>query len=225
MGIGIGKAIILFVAVVGVLSLLFSITSLVKGPGPVGVIDHSSVQAKPSLGSKFTDFDKALAKNMMDKDNDGMCDGCGMTFDQCVDSGMIECTMKKDSIGVLGSTHQHADILVMKGGKAVNLNVPNYFVKSIFLHVEQEPRESMTGRILHVHAINVPLQLFFDSIGMDVDKLELYTNGQKTLKEGYIPKDGDRILLTDSQPPKVEKEIIAVSDFSLQALKKKNAER
>src|SRR3989338_709504 len=41
----------------------------------------------------LTSFDKQLAKQLMDTNNDGRCDICGMPVEQCIDSGQLECNM------------------------------------------------------------------------------------------------------------------------------------
>ncbi len=68
-------------------------------------MNSNSILAK----SKMTEFDRKLAKEIMDKNNDGRCDFCGMMVEMCIEAGMMECTMDPNArIGLLGSDHYHA---------------------------------------------------------------------------------------------------------------------
>src|SRR3989338_6228649 len=76
-------------------------------------------QHKMTLSS----FDRELAKQMMDKNNDGKCDECGMPVEMCIDSGQMECNMVADAkIGVLGYDHIHADWKIYLKGKQLDLS-------------------------------------------------------------------------------------------------------
>ena len=53
----------------------------------------------------FTEYDLALAKELMDKDGDGICDVCGMDVNICIEGGQLQCNMggqtDKLNIGIL----------------------------------------------------------------------------------------------------------------------------
>ena len=165
--------------------------------------------------SKMTEFDVQLAKKLMDKNNDGKCDYCGMDVEMCIDSGMMECTMNSEAkIGLLGSAHEHADFMVYIEGEEIDFNQEKYFVKSAFVHIEPELNNGETGKILHIHAKGIPLWLFFESLGMkfnlecfEIDdkqfcnnennRLRLFVNDIENYEFGnYVPKNLDKILIT-----------------------------
>lgn len=122
------------------------------------------------------------------------------------------------SMGALGSTHIHAIFGLFLDGREITPLPTRYFVKSQYVHVESGDGAA-TGRKIHIHATNVPLELFFKSIGMEfssecfeLDTGDRYCNDGKTLKmfvkhagsewemnnemENYIYKDGDKILIS-----------------------------
>ena len=86
----------------------------------------------------FTEYDLALAKELMDKDGDGICDVCGMDVNICIEGGQLQCNMggqtDKLNIGILDKTkqehHYHADFKVYINGKEIDFAHEKYFVKS-----------------------------------------------------------------------------------------------
>ena len=186
-----------------------------------------------STKSKMTEFDIQLARKLMDKDNDGRCDFCGMDVNLCIDSGMMECTMNpKAKIGLLGFDHIHVDFKVYLNGEMVDFNQKKYFVKSAFAHVESEENNEETGDVLHIHAKGVPLWLFFESLGMefssecfklenaqfcdnDNSKLRIFVNGAENNQfENYTPKSLDKILITYGDGDnEVKKQIRSITDM------------
>ncbi|MBU5537395.1 MAG: hypothetical protein QW818_02335 [Candidatus Aenigmatarchaeota archaeon] len=122
-----------------------------------------------------------------------------------------------ESIGTLGSTHIHADFAIFLNGKKITPLPEQYYVASPYIHVEAGPG---AGSVIHMHATNVPLKMFFNSLGMkltskcfEINKDNKYCNdGVNTLKmfvkhvngtweqnfeyEKYVFKDLDKILIT-----------------------------
>src|SRR3989338_2373038 len=170
----------------------------------------------------FTEYDLALAKELMDKDGDGICDVCGMDIDFCIESGQLQCNMggktDKLNIGVLDKTkqkhHYHADFKVYVEGKELNFNQEQFFVKSRFIHVENDVQGD-SGDVIHMHATGVPLWVFFESIGMKFEtdcftvdtgieycnnakkSLKFYVNGQPNSEFGYyVFNEGDKLLIS-----------------------------
>jgi hypothetical protein len=114
--------------------------------------------------------------------------------------------------GKLGDEHEHAGILVRIFGDKFDFSLPDYQVKSPFIHFE-----SQNGDTIHRHASNVPLGFLFQSIKVGFDdqcfifpdkkpehtfcnnedyQLQFYVNHQKvpTLSD-YVLNEDDRILI------------------------------
>ena len=103
------------------------------------------------------------------------------------------------TMGVLGSQHIHADFKVYVNGQALDFAKPEYYMKSSFMHVDDNQNKEDAGGVLHMHATNVPLWLFFKSIGMNVSKgSKFYLNGKKVDNlDNYVFQDLDKILISD----------------------------
>lgn len=192
---------------------------------------------KESTSLKLSPFDVVLARERMDKNNDGVCDTCGMPIDQCISTGQIDCNMgaNKDAIGVLGSQHIHADFKVYVDGQALDFAKPNYYMKSSFLHVDDNQNKQDAGGVLHMHAKNVPLWLFFRSLGMKLDKdrltlndgkvygngdgnsLKFYLNGKKVDDLGnYVFRPLDKLLISygPENDPNLQSQINSVTNYA-----------
>lgn len=186
---------------------------------------------------KLTAFDIALAKERMDKNNDGICDVCGMPIDQCVSSGQIDCNMGNNpqAIGILGSQHIHADFKMYINGQAFDFAKPEYFMKSSFLHVDNNQNKDDASSVLHMHAKKVPTWIFFRSIGMNLTKdsltladgrmlknengktLKFYLNGKKVDElEDYSFQPLDKLLISYGPENDVEldQQINSVTNFA-----------
>ncbi len=122
-----------------------------------------------------------------------------------------------EGVGTIGSTHIHADFAVFLDGEELTPLPEQYFVASPYAHVETG---AGAGSVIHMHATNVPLKMFFDSLGMkfnsecfEVSRDNKYCNyGDNTLKvfvkhanatweqnfeyEKYIFQELDKILIT-----------------------------
>ena len=143
----------------------------------------------------FTSFDRALAKEFMDKNNDGKCDSCGMPVDMCIDSGQMQCnTDTKSTIGDLGTQHIHADWKVYINRQPVDFNGKDHMTRmrsnssvSSFIHVDSgAPSPEKTGDLLHMHAKGVPLWIFFESIEMELpDSIIVYVNSTPDVFQEY----------------------------------------
>ncbi|MBI4135482.1 hypothetical protein HY477_01995 [Candidatus Uhrbacteria bacterium] len=161
---------------------------------------EGGVMSSGTSRMKFTLFDVAQAKELMDKDGDGRCDACGMAIDQCIESGMMECTMDPNAkIGLLGSKHLHAAFQVLKDGVPVDLapyahrmDSSGNGTGSSFMHIEGPDFNR-----LHMHASGVPLRMFFNSVGLRVENAEVAVNGQRVVQGlDYVFKDGDTIAVS-----------------------------
>lgn len=151
--------------------------------------------------------------------------------------GIYAAVTNPSQIGALGSTHQHADFGIFINGQELTPLPTKYFVRSQYVHVEDGPG---AGSVLHLHATNVPLDLFFKSLGMSFDanclKLDTgqqYCNdGDRTLKmyvkhvngewqqnteyENYIPRNLDKILISygNESEDEIQQQTASVTDFS-----------
>lgn len=162
---------------------------------------------------KMTPFDIALAKERMDKNNDGICDTCGIPIQQCIDSGQIDCNMGNNpqAIGVLGTAHTHADLNIYIDGERLTLAKPENFMKSSFIHLDNNQNPSDANSVLHMHAKNVPLSVFFQSLGANLTKDSL------TLSDGRVLKNGNgKTLKLYLDGKKVDE----LGDYSFQPLDK-----
>ena len=110
-------------------------------------------------------------------------------------------------IGPLNSAHYHADWAIYIDGKPVALNVSRYQLKSEYVHMEG------AASTIHMHAINIPLGYFFNTIGMQLTPTSLKFDGITHNNEGdkkvrtflngkevpdltrYVPKSLDKILI------------------------------
>lgn len=164
----------------------------------------------------LTPYDKELARKMMDKDNDGKCDACGMPVEMCMDSGQLQCNMdQKSTIGVLGSEHIHNDFRVYINGKALNFADPSYYMKSSFIHVDDNQNKEDSSGVLHMHATGVPLWIFFDSIKLELpESTKVYVNGELN-QEGlnYVFNDLDKILITDGKGD-ITQQLNSITNFA-----------
>ena len=197
----------------------------------------------------MTSFDRDMALKLMDKDSDGKCDACGMPVEMCIESGQLECNMGPDGaskMGLLNSQHVHADWKVYVNGKALDLSDKTHGGRmqaglpvSSFMHVDEgAPAPELPGDVLHMHAKNVPLWLWFESLGMEFsrDCLELsatpklgagekYCNGNgKTLKfyvngqpndgfEKYVFRDGDKLLISYGDETDLSAQLGSITSF------------
>lgn len=194
-------------------------------------------------GLSLTGYDRTLAKQFMDKDNDGKCDSCGMPVDMCMDTGQLQCNMDSTStIGVLDSAHIHADWKIYVNGKALDLSPYAHMERmranlpvSSFIHVDSgAPAPEKTGNVLHMHATGVPLWIWFESVGMKLDKsclivesggrycndgknsLKFYVNGKESDQyEQYVFQDLDKILISyGAKGEDVKPQLAAITGFA-----------
>jgi len=154
--------------------------SVIGSPVSGNVVQNSMGQKSTRMG--LSAFDIELAKQFMDKNNDGKCDVCGMDVELCIDSGQLQCNMDSNSkIGVLGSQHIHADWKIYINGNilddavleslAMDMSKTDNSITSSFIHLDKgAPAPEKTGDIIHMHATGVPLWVFFKSVGMDFNK-------------------------------------------------------
>ncbi len=217
----------------------FYISSQIKTLQQPHIEENTPMMGQPMSRMSFSEFDKQKAREFMDKNNDGKCDICGMPIDQCIASGMMQCSgMDPDAtMGVLGSQHTHADWKIyldreefdwspyadlhhkqMMGDKSIQDT-------SAFIHIHPAEGSEKGGDVLHMHATGIPLSLFFESLGMKLNKdclktndneycgLKLYVNGKENTAFGdYVFNDLDKILITDGE--NIEEQMKSITNFA-----------
>ena len=228
------------IAVIGIAILALAFTAKSIFFPTLAAVDQNPQTPGHFGAGGFTEYDLALAKELMDKNGDGKCDVCGMDIQFCIDNGQLQCNMGQKTgnldIGILDKTkqkhHYHADFKVFINRKAIDFNNPEYFVKSRFIHVENDPQGD-SGDVLHMHATGVPLWVFFESIGMKFNKecfateTEEYCNDGKNILKflvnvessdafgDYVFQDNDRLLISyGAQDENIESQMTSVSSFS-----------
>lgn len=104
-------------------------------------------------------------------------------------------------IGPIGSTHEHLDFLVYIDGTPIDLNQSRYALQSSYAHVHDNE-----GDIIHLHAINIPLTWFMDSLGLPITENSIKVNGIE------YTSDGDNELLVFVNEEKITNLDYALSD-------------
>ena len=126
--------------------------------------------------------------------------------------------------GQFGGEHEHASLLVRIFGDKFDFAVPNYQIKSSWIHFEDSD-----GTTIHRHSSGVTLDYLFANIGIGIDsecykfpdgrqfcsnedyRLKYYINHQivKDIND-YIFEEGDRILITygSETPEQIEEQLM-----------------
>jgi len=115
-----------------------------------------------------------------------------------------------ENAGKLGDEHIHASILVRIFGDKFDFSLPNYQIKTSWVHFENQD-----GDTVHRHASGVELEFLFNSLGIGIDEncytfpdgREFCTNEEYSLKyfinhkqvndiRDYVVMEDDRILIS-----------------------------
>ena len=136
-------------------------------------------------------------------------------------------------IGPLGSAFIHADFAVFINGEKYDFNQTIFFEKNPYIYISY-PYSSL----LRIRATNVPLKMFFDSIGWRITKdciklhtseeyctnkthsLKFYVNGKRIEDiSNYLIKDLDKILISygNESEEQIKFQLKQISDFAWQA--------
>ena len=138
--------------------------------------------------------------------------------------------------------HAHADFVVYILGQKYDFGLPQFVSDENNSLSERVHIHDLSGNIMHMHARDITLKEFFQSLGwkyengcidtIDYDtfcnggnievpdstlKLKLYVNGELNIQnENYIPKDLDRILITygNETPEQIQQQINSITDES-----------
>ena len=115
-----------------------------------------------------------------------------------------------ENAGKLGDEHIHASMLVRVFGDKFDFSLPNYQIKSSWIHFENSD-----GDTVHRHASGVELEFMFNSMGISLDKecftfpdgrafcnnddysLKYFINHKKVndIRE-YVVMEDDRVLIS-----------------------------
>ena len=115
-----------------------------------------------------------------------------------------------ENAGKLGDEHIHSSILVRIFGDKFDFSLPNYQIKSSWIHFENQD-----GDTVHRHASGVELEFLFNSLGIGLDEdcfefpdgRQFCTNEDQSLKyfinhrqvndiRDYVVMEEDRILIS-----------------------------
>ena len=199
-------------------------------------VEQSSPQMNRMSRMSLTGFDTELAAQLMDKNHDGRCDVCGMPIEQCIDGGHLQCSMDQNAkIGILGSQHIHADWKIYINGKLLDFAENKYFMRSSFMHLDDNKNQQDASGVLHMHATGVPLWVFFKSIWMDFSKdcitldnkekfcndedknIKFFVNGKENSEfENYVFKNLDKILISygNDNEEEIKNQLNSITDFA-----------
>jgi len=138
-------------------------------------------------------------------------------------------------IGAVGSQHIHADIKIYVNGKQMNFADNKYYMRSSFVHFDNQQNKADAGGVLHMHATGVPMWAVLKSLGMEIgyncltleNNEKLCNNNKQMLKffvngknvddiENYVFKDLDKILVSyvDETGQQLIEQIISVTDYA-----------
>lgn len=136
---------------------------------------------------------------------------------------MLYGVFSSPQIGPIGSTHQHIDLLIHVDGQIIDLNQTQYAHQSNYAHLHQNETD-----VIHLHAINIPLNWFMDSLNIPVtdssltldgqtynedelNKLHIIINGEEIDDIEYVLQDEDKLLVLYG--PENEEEIEAIIEL------------
>ena len=229
-----GNIILIIILFVSVGMLIFSLLDFFSMK--TEKINQATSQMKSMSRMSLTAFDKELAKQLMDQNHDGRCDFCGMPVEQCIDGGQLECSMDPNSkTGVLGSQHIHADFKIFINNKQIDFADNKYYMKSSFIHLDDNQNKKDAFGVLHMHATLVPLWIFFKSVGMNFNKdcitlenkekfcnendkkIKLFLNGKENNEfENYVFNDLDKILISygNENQQEIQQQLSSITDFA-----------
>ena len=132
-------------------------------------------------------------------------------------------------VGKYGSDHTHAAIAIFINDEKLNFGLPQFQLSSNYIHFENN-----NSYLIHKHAINVPLDMLFASIGMKIssdcillnynkstelnsgkfctgqeESLMFYVNGEKYYSDisQYELEHNDRILISFGDAESISKQL------------------
>lgn len=129
------------------------------------------------------------------------------------------------------SHHSHADFKVFIDGDEFDFNRPEYDTQNRYVHIHLSNQNG--DKVIHVHAREVRIGMFFQSLGMELSpdcfsvsseesycnedgrQLRFFVNGEENFEfEEYVIHDLDRILVTYGDGSGIDEQIESVTDFA-----------
>jgi len=83
------------------------------------------------------------------------------------------------SIGPLNSTHDHADFIVYINGESIDFSLDEFQLRSNYVHLE-----GGDGNVIHLHAINLNLGFFIQTLGMRLTSTSISIQGGQVYDNG-----------------------------------------
>ncbi|MEE8187423.1 MAG: hypothetical protein V3T99_07180 [Nitrososphaerales archaeon] len=83
------------------------------------------------------------------------------------------------SIGPLNSTHDHADFILYINGESIDFSLDEFQLRSNYVHLE-----GGDGEVIHLHAINLNLGFFMQSLGMRLTSTSISIPGGQVYENG-----------------------------------------
>lgn len=141
-------------------------------------------------------------------------------------------------VGEFGSDHAHAAIAVFVDGIQVNFGVPDFQLQSKYIHFENH-----NPYLIHKHATNVPLEMLFASIGMEITSEcigsmylaseKLCTDSEKSMSflingkyyadiSTYEIQHNDRILISYGDARLIAEQLRYLNSLEIHDVPKKN---
>ena len=169
-----------------------------------------------------------------------------------IDSKIIQNTIQIDperslrnqyDIGEYGSDHAHAAIVVFIDDAKLNFGLKHFQMSSKYIHFENH-----NHYLIHRHATDVPLEMLFTSLGINVTQeciilnnhnssvnnnkfctgenkfLVVYVNGEKYQSDisKYVPEQDDRIMISLGDSKSISKHLKYLESLEIFDVPKKN---
>lgn len=172
-----------------------------------------------------------------------------------IDSRLIENTyvnperdlVNQYNVGEYGTDHAHAAIIVYVDDVKINFGLPQFQLASKYIHFENK-----NPYTIHKHAVGVPLEMLFASVGMKVTTdciflnyyesnniefgtycteqnqlLSFYVNGEKYYSNisEYVIEHDDRILMSYGDVESIIKQLEYLESLRISDVPKNNPEK
>jgi len=152
--------------------------------------------------------------------------------------------VNQHGVGKYGSEHSHAAILIFVNGEQINFGLSQFQLSSKYIHFENH-----NPYIIHKHATDVPLEMLFSSLGINITQdcmllnyyepsenktnkfcseqgqsLMFYVNGEKYLSDisQYVFEHNDRILVSFGDAELISEQLAYLDSLEIFDIPKKS---